>query len=166
MQRENQCIAGYIFTKLSVLSVLNVLSVKPTLSKNNSKSLCALIFILSGAIQCGVLSIKTKVLTHEGVNVYKVNVRGQTFYKSDFVYGEAIAAKTLDEVVKKITTKHAAGDTRVQVLVHEGVNIYQVTEGGKSYYISDPVYDETITGDTVAEVAHDITVKHAMVGGF
>jgi hypothetical protein len=108
--------------------------------------------------------MKEKVQTHEGVNIYRVSVRGQTFYKSDLVYGEAIAARTLDEVARKITAKRAAGDTRVQVRTHEGVNIYQVTEGGRKYYISDPVQDETITGDTIEKVAHEITVKHAMVG--
>lgn len=113
-----------------------------------------------------VLSMKTKVLTHEGVNVYQVIVRGQTFYKSDQVFGEAITGRTKDEVVRKITTKHAAGDTRVLVLTHEGVNIYQVSEGGQKYFLSDPVYDETITGDTIDEVTLQITRKHAMVGGF
>ncbi len=110
--------------------------------------------------------MKTKVLTHEGVNIYKVNVRGQVFYKSDLVYGEAVVERTLDEVVKKITTKHAAGDTREKVLVHEGVTIYQVTEGGKKYYLSEPVYDETITADKIDDVILQITRKHAMVGGF
>ncbi|WP_231844915.1 hypothetical protein [Methanocella arvoryzae] len=110
--------------------------------------------------------MKTKVLTHQGVNVYRVNVRGQVFYKSDLVYGEAVVGRTTDEVVKKISIKLAAGDTRVHVATHEGVKIYQVTEGGKSYFLSDPVMDETITADTIDEVALQITRKHAMVGGF
>jgi hypothetical protein len=58
----------------------------------------------------------------------------------------------------------AAGDTRVLVKTHEGVNIYEVTEGGKKYYISDPIYDETVHADTVYDVALEITRKHAMVG--
>jgi len=110
------------------------------------------------------MTMKTKVLEHEGVNVYKVNVRGHTFYKSDLLYGETIEGRTLEEVTRKITTKHAAGDTRERVTEHEGVAIYRVTEGGQSYFISDPIYDETITGKTVGEVALDITRKHAMVG--
>ena len=108
--------------------------------------------------------MKTKVMTHEGVNIYQVNVRGQTFYKSDLVFGEAIAGRIIDEVVRKITAKHATGDTRVMVLTHEGVNIYQVTDGSQKYFISDPILDETITRKTIDEVAHEITVKHAMVG--
>lgn len=109
--------------------------------------------------------MKTKVLTHEGVNIYRVNVRGNVFYKSDLVYGEAVVGRTTDEVVKKITTKHAAGDTREKVLVHEGVTIYRVTEGGHKYFLSDPVYDETITSDNIDDVVLQITRKHAMVGG-
>jgi hypothetical protein len=110
--------------------------------------------------------MKTKAQEHEGVNIYRVNVRGQTFFKSDLVYGEAIIGNTLDEVVKKITIKHTTGDTRVQVLTYEGVNIYRVSEGGETYFLSDPIYDETITGDTIDEVRLQITRKHAMVGGF
>lgn len=113
-----------------------------------------------------VIPMKTKVLTHQGVNVYRVNVRGQVFYKSDLVYGEAVVGMTTDEVVKKITTKLAAGDTREKVLTYEGVGIYQVTEGGRKYFLSDPVLDETITGDTIDDVKLQITRKHAMVGGF
>jgi hypothetical protein len=108
--------------------------------------------------------MKEKVKTHEGVNIYRVMTRGQVFYKSDFIFGEAVAGRTVDEVAKKITSKLAAGDTRVLVKTHEGVNIYEVTEGGKKYYISDPVYDETIHADTVYDVALEITRKHAMVG--
>jgi putative NIF3 family GTP cyclohydrolase 1 type 2 len=107
--------------------------------------------------------MKTKVQTHEGVDIYQVNVRGNIFYKSGFVFGEAILGKTVDEVAKRITTKHALGDTRVQVETHEGVNIYQVTEGDRKYFISDPLYDETITGDTIYDVAHEITIKHAII---
>ena len=113
-----------------------------------------------------VIPMKTKVLTHQGVNVYRVNVRGQTFYKSDLVYGEAVVGMTTDEVVKKISGKQAAGDTRVLVLTHEGVNIYQVTDSGQKYYLSDPVLDETITADAIDDVVLQITRKHAMVGGF
>ena len=108
--------------------------------------------------------MKTKVRTHEGVDIYKVETRGQTFYKSGLVYGEALAGRTLDEVVRKITAKHAAGDTREPVLAHEGVNVYRVREGERVYFISDPVQDEIITGKTIDEVVHQITVKHAMVG--
>ena len=113
-----------------------------------------------------VVSMKTKVLTHEGVSVYRVNVRGQVFYKSDLVYGETVVGRTVDEVTKKITIKHAAGDTREKVLTYQGVSIYQVTEGGKKYFLSDPVYDETITSDQIDDVILQITRKHAMVGGF
>jgi hypothetical protein len=108
--------------------------------------------------------MKEKVRTHEGVNIYRVMTRGQTFYKSDFIFGEAVAGRTVDEVAKKITDKLVAGDTRVHVQTHEGVNIYQITEGGRKYYISDPVYDETIRRDSVYDVALEITRKHAMVG--
>lgn len=108
--------------------------------------------------------MKTKVAEHEGQNIYRVDTRGQTFYKSDRIYGEEAAARTVDEVKRQITAKLAAGDTRVQVETHEGVNIYQVTAGGKNYYISDPVMDETIRGDTIYQVALEITRKHAMVG--
>jgi uncharacterized protein YxjI len=111
-----------------------------------------------------VMSMKTRVGTHEGLNIYRVDTRGQTFYKSDRIYGEEAAGKTVDEVKKKITARLAAGDTRVQVETHEGVNIYRVTEGGKQYYISDPILDETIRGDTIYQVALEITRKHAMVG--
>lgn len=113
-----------------------------------------------------VIAMKTKVLTHQGVNVYRVNVRGQIFYKSDLVYGEAVVGMTTDEVVKKVTSKLAAGDTRVHVLTHEGVNIYQVSDGGQKYFLSDPVLDETITADAIDDVILQITRKHAMVGGF
>lgn len=110
--------------------------------------------------------MKTKVQTHEGVDIYKVNVRGNVFYKSDRVYGEAVVARTQEEVARRITAKHAAGDTRALVKTHEKVNIYEVTEGGQKHYLSDPVMDETITGDTVEEVEHQITIKHAIAGGF
>jgi hypothetical protein len=108
--------------------------------------------------------MKEKVRIHEGVNIYRVMTRGQTFYKSDFIFGEAVAGRTVDEVVSKITAKLAAGDTRVLVETHEGVNIYEVTGEGKKYYLSDPIYDEAIRADTVYEVALEITRKHAMVG--
>jgi protein involved in polysaccharide export with SLBB domain len=107
--------------------------------------------------------MKTKVGTHEGVDINQVNVRGNIFYKSGFVFGEALMGKTIDEVAKRISTKHAQGDTRVLVQTHEGVNIYQVTEGSRKYFISDPLYDETITEDTAYEVAHQITIKHAIM---
>ena len=108
--------------------------------------------------------MKTMVAEHEGRNIYRVDTRGQTFYKSDRIYGEEAAARTVDEVKRQITAKLAAGDTRVPAGTHEGVNIYQVTAGGKKYYISDPVLDETIRGDTIYQVALEITRKHAMVG--
>ena len=110
--------------------------------------------------------MKTKVQAHEGVTIYRVNVRGQTFYKSDLVYGEAILGNTIDEVAKKITTKCVTGDTRVQALIYEGVNIYRVSEGSQTYFLSDRIYDETITGETIDDVKLQITRKHAMVGGF
>jgi hypothetical protein len=50
------------------------------------------------------------------------------------------------------------------VQTHEGVNIYEVKEGSRKYFISDPLYDETITEDTAYEVAHQITIKHAIMG--
>jgi hypothetical protein len=108
--------------------------------------------------------MKTKVAEHEGVIIYRVDTRGQTFYKSERIYGEEAAARSVDEVKKQITARLMAGDTRVLVQAHEGVNIYQVTFGGKQYFISDPVQDETIRGDTVYAVALEITRKHAMVG--
>jgi uncharacterized protein YxjI len=108
--------------------------------------------------------MKTKVGEHEGLKIYRVDTRGQTFYKSDRIYGEEAAGRTIDEVKRQITAKRASGDTRVLVQTHEGVNIYQVTAGGKQYYISDPVMDETIKGDTIYQVALEITRKHAMVG--
>lgn len=108
--------------------------------------------------------MKTRVASHEGLNIYRVDTRGQTFFKSERIFGEEIAARTLDEVKRLITAKRAAGDTRVQVETHEGVNIYQVTDGNRKYFISDPVLDETIHGDTIYQVALEITRKHAMVG--
>jgi hypothetical protein len=108
--------------------------------------------------------MKTKVGAHEGVDIFQVNVRGNTFYKSDFVFGEALMGKSVEEVAKRISTKRAQGDTRVLVQTHEGVNIYQVSEGSRKYFISDPLYDETITADSAYEVAHQITIKHAIMG--
>lgn len=108
--------------------------------------------------------MKTKVLAHEGVNIYQVVTRGHMFYKSELVFGESIMAKSIDEVKKRISIKLAQGDTRVHVATHEGVNIYRVTEGNKTYYISDPLYDNTIVEDTEYAVALEITRKHAMVG--
>lgn len=110
--------------------------------------------------------MKTKVSTHEGVDIFRINVRGQEFYKSDLVFGEAITELRLDEVRKKITAKLAAGDTRQKVLTHEGVNIYQVRVAGRMYFLSDPVRDETITADTIDDVVHKITVRHAIMGGY
>lgn len=108
--------------------------------------------------------MKTKVAEHEGVIIYRVDTRGATFYKSDRIYGEEAAARSIDEVKKEITARRMAGDTRVLMETHEGVNIYRVKFGGKEYYISDPVQDETIHGETVYAVALEITRKHAMVG--
>jgi hypothetical protein len=42
--------------------------------------------------------MKTKVGSHEGVDIFQVNVRGNTFYKSDFVFGEALMGKSVEEV--------------------------------------------------------------------
>jgi hypothetical protein len=110
------------------------------------------------------VAMKTRVASHEGLNIYRVDTRGQTFFKSERIFGEEIAGRTIDEVTRKMSAKLAAGDTRVQVETHEGVNIFRVTEGGKNYFISDPVMDETIRGDTIYQVALEITRKHAMVG--
>jgi hypothetical protein len=93
-----------------------------------------------------------------------VDTRGQTFFKSERIFGEEVAGRTVDDVKRQMTAKLAAGDTRVQVETHEGVNIYQITEGSRHYYISDPVMDETIRRDTIYQVALEITRKHAMVG--
>jgi hypothetical protein len=46
--------------------------------------------------------------------------------------------------------------------VHEGVNIYQVRDGSRTYFISDPIYDEPIIGDTIYDVALGITRRHAI----
>jgi hypothetical protein len=108
--------------------------------------------------------MKTKVQTYEGVDIYRVNVRGLVFYKSALVFGEALTGDTIEEVSKRITSKLAAGDTRKLVMTHETVNIYEVREGSRTYYISDPLYDDTIVGDTTHDVALDITRKHAMSG--
>ncbi len=91
-----------------------------------------------------------------------MDVRGETFYKSDPVYGEPQMGKTVDETAKKITAKKARGDTRVNVKVHEGVNIFQVRDGSKTYFISDPVNDDIIIGDTIYDVALGITRRHAI----
>lgn len=111
-----------------------------------------------------VLPMKTKVHSHEGVDIYRVDVRGETFYKTDPVFGEPLIGKTIDEAVKKIIAKRAQGDTRVNVRVHEGVNIYQVRDGSRTYFISDPIYDEPIIGDTIYDVALGITRRHAILG--
>lgn len=108
--------------------------------------------------------MKTQVQTYEGVNIYQVNVRGNIFYKSDLIYGETLVGRTIDEVTKRIAMKRALGDTRVKVQEHEGINIYQVTEGNRKYFISDPLHDETITGDTIYDVEHQITIKRAILG--
>jgi hypothetical protein len=111
-----------------------------------------------------VVAMKTRVASHEGLNIYRVDTRGQTFFKSERIFGEEVAARTIDEVKRLMSAKLALGDTRVQVQTHEGVNIYQVTDGSRKYFISDPVQDETIRGDTIYQVALEITRKHAMVG--
>ena len=111
-----------------------------------------------------VIPMKTRVHSHEGVDIYRVDARGETFYKTDPVFGEPLTGKTIDEVVKKIIAKRAQGDTRSIVQVHEGVNIYQVRDGGRTYFISDPIYDEIITGDTIYDVALGITRRHAIFG--
>ncbi len=108
--------------------------------------------------------MRTKIHSHEGFNIYRVDVRGDTFYKTDPVFGEPLLGKTVDDAVKKINDKRAQGDTRVNVRVHEGVNIYQVRDGGKTYFISDPVNDDIITGDTIYDVALGITRRHAIFG--
>lgn len=108
--------------------------------------------------------MKTKMDELDGFGIYRVDTRGQTFYKSDRIYGEEAAGRTVDDVKMEITARRMAGDTRVLAQTHEGVNIYQVTFGGKQYFISDPVQDETIKGDTAYQVALEITRKHAMVG--
>ncbi len=109
-----------------------------------------------------VILMKTKVHSHEGVNIYRVDVRGETFYKTDPIFGEPQVAKTVDDAVKKIIAKKARGDTREKVQVHEGVNIYRVRDSGKTYFISDPVNDEVMVGDTIYDVALGITRMHAI----
>lgn len=108
--------------------------------------------------------MRTQVGTHGDINVYRVDVRGQTFYKSDPVFGEPIHGKTVDEVKKNIDAKKAAGDTRVEVMVHEGIKIFEVKEGGKAHFISEPLFDEVIVGDTAHDVALGITRRHAILG--
>ena len=111
-----------------------------------------------------VLPMRTKVHTHDGVDIYRVDVRGETFYKTGPVFGEPLMGKTIEDVAKKITAKKALGDTRVNVRVHEGVNIYQVRDGSKTYFISDPINDDIIIGDTIYDVALGITRRHAVFG--
>ena len=111
-----------------------------------------------------VLPMKTKVKTHEGVDIYRVDVRGDTFYKSDLVFGEHLTGKDVDEVAAKITAKRVLGDRRVLFETHEGINIYQVRDGGKTYFICDPVHDEVFTGNTAHDVALSITRLHAILG--
>lgn len=111
-----------------------------------------------------LISMRTKVQTHEGINIYRVEVRGETFYKTDLVFGEPIIGNNVEEVTKKVDAKRAAGDTRAEIEAHEGVKIFQVKDGSKTYYISEPVVDDVIVGDTAHEVALGITRRHAILG--
>ena len=108
--------------------------------------------------------MKTPVDTYSGINIYRVDTRGQTSYKSDPVFGEPLHGKTIDEVKKGIDEKKAAGDTRVEVAVHEGKKIYQVTVGGKAHFISEPIFGEVVVGETQLDVALGITRRHAILG--
>ncbi|HTY90967.1 MAG TPA: hypothetical protein VMC84_07305 [Methanocella sp.] len=108
--------------------------------------------------------MRTQVDTHGDVNIYRVDARGQTFYKTDPVFGEPIHGKTVDEVKKSIDAKKAAGDTRAEVMVHEGKKIFRVTDGGKVHFISEPLFGEVIVGDTPHDVALGITRRHAILG--
>ncbi len=108
--------------------------------------------------------MRTQVDTYGDVNIYRVEVRGQTFYKSDPVFGEPVHGRSADEVKRGIDSKKAAGDTRVEVMVHEGKKIFQVTEGGKVHFISEPLFDEVIVGETAHEVELGITRRHAILG--
>jgi len=108
--------------------------------------------------------MRTQVDTHGDVKIYRVEVRGLTFYKSDPVFGEPVHGKSVDEVKRGIDSKKAAGDTRVEVMVHEGIRIFEVREGGKSHFISEPLFDEVIAGDSAHEVALGITRRHAILG--
>ena len=107
--------------------------------------------------------MKTRVETYGDINIYRVDTRGHTFYKSGLVFGEPLHGDSVDEVKKKIDVKKAAGDTRVEVATHEGVKIFQVREGSKTYFISEPVIDEVIIADTVHDVELNITIRHAIV---
>jgi hypothetical protein len=108
--------------------------------------------------------MKTKVHSYKGVDIYRVDARGETFYRTDLIYGEPLTGKSIDEVVKKVESKLTRGDTRVKVKEHEGVSIYQVRDEGHTYYISDAVNGEVIIGDTIYDVALGITRRHAMLG--
>lgn len=108
--------------------------------------------------------MRTEVETYGDVIIYRVEVRGQTSYKSGPVFGEPIHGRTIDEVKKGIDAKKAAGDTRAEVMVHEGKKIFKVTEGGKVHFISEPIFDEVIVGDTAHDVALGITRRHAILG--
>jgi hypothetical protein len=108
--------------------------------------------------------MRTHVDTYGDVNIYRVEVRGQTFYKSDPVFGEPVHGKSVDEVKKSIDSKKAAGDTRAEVMVHEGIRIFEVLEGGKSHFISEPLHGEVIVGDSARDVALGITRRHAILG--
>lgn len=108
--------------------------------------------------------MRTLVDTYGDINIYRVEVRGRTFYKSGLVFGEPVHGNSVDEVKKSIDSKKAAGDTRVEVMVHEGIRIFEVLEGGKSHFISEPLYDEVIVGDSAKEVALGITRRHAILG--
>ncbi|WP_174590158.1 hypothetical protein [Methanocella conradii] len=108
--------------------------------------------------------MKTKVHSYEGIDIYRVDVRGETFYRTDPVFGEPLNGKSVDEVAKKVAAKLAKGDTRVKVQEHEGVSIYQVKDESRTYYISDLVNGEPIIGDTIYEVALGVTRRHAMLG--
>jgi hypothetical protein len=108
--------------------------------------------------------MKTLVETYKGLNIYRVDTRGQTAYKSNLIFGEYVHGKTVDELKKKIDSKLAAGDTRTEVTTHEGVKIFQVREGTRTYFISEPVVDEVIEADTAHEVEHGITRRHALLG--
>ena len=100
-------------------------------------------------------AMKTRVSSHEGLNIYRVDTRGQTFFKSERIFGEEVAGRTVDDVKRQITAKLAAGDTRVQVETHEGVNIYQITEGGKQYDHQRSGNGRDDPENTIYQVARD-----------
>ena len=114
------------------------------------------------------MQIKIRVMEYQGVGIYQIQPSDGrlAYYVSDPIYGQVCKGDTVGDVVADITRNHAMGDRRIKVMEYRGVGIYQVSNDGQIYYVSDPVYGQAITGNTVGNVVAEITGKQAMGGRF